>query len=580
MIKPINIGVGEDGARFALPLELTTQSLAVLAKRGAGKTFTAAVITEELLTAGQQVVAIDPTGAWYGLKSSADGNREGFPVVVFGGDHPDLPLDEHSGEIIARALVEHKFSAVLDLSLFRKGEFTRFMAVFLETLYRLNRDPLHLVCDEADAYAPQKPFGDQARTLGAMEDIVRRGRKKGIGCTLISQRPSVLNKNVLTQCEMLIAMRLVHPRDIDAIQEWVAVHGDEELAKRMIASLPSLPIGTAWVWSPGWGDLFARVKIRPRSTFDSSATPKPGESVKAPKRVASIDLAALGAEIADTAQRAKANDPATLRKEIGMLKTELERAKRAEPAPQPKPEEVPVLTDEDRHRLGGITTAITAMMADLAGAVARMKSLDEKVSLLSNDIQSRARPDFRNRPVMRVDFTDGKQPPVVVRHALRPMEANGSSEVGTGGVRRMLIALAQRPFLTRRQLGVRARLSSKSGTFDTYLARLRTNGWIENGGDAIGITEAGRSALGKFDPLPEGQELLSHWLNELGSGGASRMLRVLSEAYPKSLTRQELGERATISSTSGTFDTYLARLRTLELVHGRGELKASDEFFS
>ena len=46
-----------------------------------------------------------------------------------------------------------------------------------------------------------------------MQDIVRRGRKKGIGCTLITQRPAVLSKDVLTQCEVLCVLRLVHPVD-------------------------------------------------------------------------------------------------------------------------------------------------------------------------------------------------------------------------------------------------------------------------------------------------------------------------------------------------------------------------------
>jgi DNA helicase HerA-like ATPase len=83
----------------------------------------------------------------------------------------------------------------------------RFMVAFAETLYRLNREAVHLFVDEADAFAPQARNygGDENRMLGAMEDIVRRGRKRGIGCTLITQRPAVLNKNVLTQCEVLVA---------------------------------------------------------------------------------------------------------------------------------------------------------------------------------------------------------------------------------------------------------------------------------------------------------------------------------------------------------------------------------------
>ncbi len=182
-----------------LPIDLITQTIAILAKKGSGKSYTASVMAEEMLKARQNIVVLDPTGAWWGLQSSADGKSEGFPVVVFGGDHANIPLEETAGEVIAQSIVEQGFSAVIDLSLFRKGQANRFVATFLETMYRLNRNPIHLFIDEADAFAPQKSFSDEARILGAMEDIVRRGRKRGIGCTMITQRPAVINKNVLTQ---------------------------------------------------------------------------------------------------------------------------------------------------------------------------------------------------------------------------------------------------------------------------------------------------------------------------------------------------------------------------------------------
>jgi hypothetical protein len=87
---------------------------------------------------------------------------------------------------------------------------------------------------------------------------------------------------------------------------------------------------------------------------------------------------------------------------------------------------------------------------------------------------------------------------------------------------------------------------------------------------------AGLAALGSYDPLPEGRELADYWIRELG-GGASRMLRALVDVYPSALASEELGRRAGISERSGTFSTYLARLRALELVTGRGELCASEE---
>ena len=144
----------------------------------------------------------------------------------------------------------------------------------------------------------------------------------------------------------------------------------------------------------------------------------------------------------------------------------------------------------------------------------------------------------------------------------------------------MLIALAQKNGLSARQLGVRAGMSSSSGTFGTYLGRARSNGWIAGSRNRLEITEAGIAALGPYEPRPEGKELLGYWLGELKTSGASRMLLALAERYPKSMTAEELGDASGMSAGSGTFGTYLGKLRTLELVIGtRSDLRASEELF-
>ncbi len=63
---------------FSLPAEAVSETFAMLAKRGVGKTYTAAVLVEELLKAGLRVVVVDPVGVWWGLRAAADGTGEGF----------------------------------------------------------------------------------------------------------------------------------------------------------------------------------------------------------------------------------------------------------------------------------------------------------------------------------------------------------------------------------------------------------------------------------------------------------------------------------------------------------------------
>ena len=79
-----------------IPEDALKQHVAIVGKTGSGKTFRAKGEVERLLQKNQRVCIIDPTGAWHGLKSSADGKSPGFPVVIFGGDHADVPINEHA----------------------------------------------------------------------------------------------------------------------------------------------------------------------------------------------------------------------------------------------------------------------------------------------------------------------------------------------------------------------------------------------------------------------------------------------------------------------------------------------------
>ena len=148
--------------------------------------------------------------------------------------------------------------------------------------------------------------------------------------------------------------------------------------------------------------------------------------------------------------------------------------------------------------------------------------------------------------------------------------------MATGGLRRMMVALAQRSDLSRSQLAVRAGLSAKSGTFGTYLGKLRSENWVGDRGGKFSLTESGVTALGEFQPLPQGRELLAYWMNELG-GGPARLLNVLANVYPSAMNRNDLALAADLSPGSGTFGTYLGKLRTLELIQGSGEISLSPE---
>jgi hypothetical protein len=327
--KQLDVGEG-----FKLPLDAITQTIAVLGNRGSGKTNTGVVIVEGLLDHGQQTVIIDPTDVWFGLKSSADGTKAGFPVVVCGGRHQDLPLSPADGNAIADLVVDHRLPVILSLRHFEtQAEMRRFVTDFARRLYFRkgqtgNNTPLLLTIDEASLFVPQRFAGDDAKMVGAIQKIVRQGRVDGLGVMLIDQRAASVNKDVLTQIELLVAHRHTSPQDRAAVEAWVEAKASTEHLKEFMASLPGLKKGEAWFWSPEWLDVMKRVQVRRRRTFDSSATPKAGEEVIAPKKLADVDLEALKGKLAASIEEAKANDPEQLKKRI----RELEAAAKKSPA--------------------------------------------------------------------------------------------------------------------------------------------------------------------------------------------------------------------------------------------------------
>lgn len=569
------------GWKLRVPVdEAVTETLAILGRRGSGKTYTAGVFVEELLGSGFQVVVVDPIDVWWGLRSSADGKSSGYPITIFGGEHEDLPLLETAGAVLADAIVEGRFSAILSLRHLSKNGLRRFVADFGERLYERKgakqyRSPLHLVFDEADTVVPQRLFDGGERCYGAVDTLIRRGRSSGIGATLVSQRAAVIAKDVLTQVEVMVAHQTTGPQDRKALETWIEAHDTGNRKKAFLDSVAGLPRGVAWFWSPAWLDIFQQVHVRRKRTFDSSSTPKAGERQAAPKKLAPVELDALRDRIAETIERAKADDPRELRKKIA----ELEKQVSAKVVKVPPP----VLDKKELKRLEQAVEDLDTLFTSVEATAQEIREQSKELSATKIELGKILDAVRGPHPGLRVqDFVPSFPASLPVQRPKNGTSNGASKEMPvSGGLQRMLVALAQSPRgLSSRQLGLRAGLSSKSGTFKTYLSKARTEKWVEGGGDLMRITEAGHRQLPpSYSPLPTGAALRDYWLRQLG-GGAARMLEALAEVYPRALTNEGLGEKANLSANSGTFKTYLSRLRTLELVTGRGELRASEELFS
>ncbi len=275
--------------QLSLPIHAATWTFADLAIKGAGKTYTACVLAEEFIKAGVPITAVDPLGIWWGLRVAADAKGKGLPVVIFGGAHRDIDLpmrqskkdrhlivDEEQLKLLVKSMLGAGISGVVDTSQFSKSQQQRIGGIVCEEIFRENA-PFgirHVFLEEADMLAPQKSFGENAVSVGAVDDLVRRGGNFNIGCTPITQRSAVLNKDVLTQCNCLIALRIQARLDKDAVKTWVESKVEDEKERRKIAkwydSLRSLENGEAWIYSPENKIELTKVNIRERETLHAT----------------------------------------------------------------------------------------------------------------------------------------------------------------------------------------------------------------------------------------------------------------------------------------------------------------------
>lgn len=536
--------MGED---LTLPWEAVTETFAILAKRRAGKSNAAVVLAEEMFAAGLPWVAVDPKGDWWGVRASGDGAGPGLAVVVFGGLHGDVELEPSAGRLIADLVAQRRLTCVLDVSEMSRADQRRFLADFAERLYRVNREPLHVLAEEADSYIPQRVTAGEARLVGAWETLIKRGGFRGIGVTLISQRSASINKDVLTQVETLIAMRTPSPQDRKAILAWVEQH---EAGKDAVAELPGLAAGEAWLFSPQWLGTLRKVRFRRRHTFDSGATPKVGSHPRrVPAQLAEVDLEQIRAALAEETggPRRTSVDPPP--------RTVVERV------------EVPVVTEAALAHLDRVAERLTALTeahveAVRASSAAHAAALGAHHDLLTELQQLRAALNVASAPAPRaVSPARGVPSPVRVSPVAAPPAAPAGEVDLRRGARRMVEALGRMaPLrLTRSQWGTVAQLRTSGGTWSTYLADLRRAGLVDESAEGWTLTEAGFDYLGGRPEPMTALELQQHYLRILRAG-AAKMLSTLIEAYPGALSREQLGQAAGLTSSGGTFSTYLSDL--------------------
>jgi len=175
--------------------------------------------------------------------------------------HPEdnVPLDE---------IVDPGQCTVLQMDTLDRWNQQLITTVLLRRMYRERLDavrdrdsqidhPIFALFEEGHRFAPAS--GD-APSLDIMRTITSEGRKFGFGLGIISQRPSKIDQDVLSQCGTQVSMQIKNPNDQDAIKNSVEAAGEDVLRE-----LPGLTPGQA-VISGDAMNTPALIQVRPRQT--------------------------------------------------------------------------------------------------------------------------------------------------------------------------------------------------------------------------------------------------------------------------------------------------------------------------
>lgn len=571
-----------------IPFDALDDRLAIVGTSGSGKTYAAGTAVELVLQHKGRVIIVDPLGVWYGLRLLADGKTPSpHDVVIVGGESGDLPLNEHAGALIGETVAGIAQSVILDLcGIGTKAGARRFMLAFLTALHRhASRDPVHLVFDEADMWAPQRLLdkeGEAAKLLGQMETIVRRGRVLGFIPWLITQRPAVLSKDVLSQADGLVVMKLTSSQDRDAIGDWVEGQADKAQWRSMWASLPTLQVGHGLVWIPGRG-VFATVGFPKKLTYDSSRAPKRGETRKTAV-LRPLDLPTLREKLAAIEADAKANDPRELKAEIVRLKSEIQKLSVTktdiiDPA---------AIEEADRrgYARGRADAAIEANRAvalfqqawdnfaasyrappweRLSTAVAELVDKSE-AALKADTVAPRG-----DAPVHRVAPSVAPQSPSRVK--LVTPKPNGALPPGSHLPNPQYKILASLAFWksvghdapTCPMIAAAAGYSPGSGGFNNLIGAMRTAGLLDiPAAGCVALTAAGSSISGSLSA----GEARSFMMSVL-SGPERKLVEAARSFGQRSggadLTRDELASRTDYAPGSGGFNNLIGSLCTLNI---------------
>jgi len=532
---------------LVFPTEVIEQHLVVLGKTGAGKSSALRHIVEHLLKHKKRTCILDPKGDWWGLKLSADGKSEGFPVIAFGDfkepKASDIPINAQSGKHVAELIATGNRPCIIGFRGWMTSHMVQFWIDFASTLFNMNSGELYLVGDEFHNFAPKGKIMDPqaGKCLHWSNRLLSEGRGLGIVCLLASQRPQKVHNDTLTSCETLVAMRVIHAADRNAVQDWIEGCGDTATGKEVLNSLASMDRGEAYVWSPEIGFGPKRLKFPMFHTFDSFAPPQLQKKTQL-EDWSNVDLEEVRTKLASVIEEAKANDPAELKRTIADLKRKLSQAEQKQPEiKQSEPIEIPVLDSAAKQLLENVQSTCIEVLGET-------RKRERELELINAWLKDTA---IRIDRVLNAPKTTATSQRIVLqpKSDFRPKPTATSNGTMSPGEIRILCAVAQYPDgVSSTELKVLTGYRATS-TYE-YSRSLVARGYATRSGESLYPTNEGISALGSdYEPLPTGIQLQEFWRRKL-TGGELKIMECALSAYPAGISQDQIKEWTGFKDTS------------------------------
>lgn len=535
---------------YKVDLDILIESkMLVVANSGGGKSYALRRILEQ--THGKiQHIILDPEGEFSTL-------REKFDYVYAAKAGGDVAVDYRIAKLLAHRTLELGMSIIIDIFEMEPKDRIKFVRYFLEAMVDAPKNlwhPAMVVLDEAHVFCPQK---GEAESADAVINSASRFRKRGFGLILATQRIAKLNKDAAAEMNNKVIGRCGLDLDMKRAAEELGFAGRDEQHR-----LRSLRPGEFFCFGPASTNTVTQVTVgdiqttHPRAGHRDVTAPPPREKIKKVLE----QLSDLPREAEEEAQT------------VAALKTkvrELEATIRRGPvAPAPERVEVPVLKSDEIRVLsnlmsefqtvgGKVGEAAQSLIATLQG----MMSAPPGYTTLS---KSHTIPPSDNKV-----FFSQKQDP-------EKWDSTGS-KLGRCATA-ILQVLAQYPSANASQVAIFSRYSIKSSSFSNALSELRTLGLIEGDREYLQITSNGVIAAGPVDPLPRGEKLQAYWLEKLEKAERA-ILHAVASKPPRSYSKQEISDITGYSIKSSSFSNALSKLRILQLISGRDQIKASEELF-